>query len=264
MLRFLPFRARKRLAPFARRIDRLEWPLILLLLAPAAALWIFVEIADEVVEGTTASFDRTVLLAFRTAGALDDPIGPQWFEEMVRDFTALGGTGVLTLVTVLVAGYLLVTRASHSALAIVVAVATGILLSTLTKMGFDRPRPDLVPHGSYVVTASFPSGHSMMSAVVYLTLGAMLARVQAGWAGRVYVLAAAIVIVVLVGVSRVYLGVHWPTDVLAGWAVGAGWALMWWSATLWLQNRGAVETPSLPGAGEIGGHPGEERATNRA
>ena len=100
---------------------------------------------------------------------------------------------------------------------LLVAVGGGVLLSTLLKIGFDRPRPDLVPHGA-VVYASFPSGHAMLSAVVYLTLGALLARVQPRRLLKLYLLGLAILLTVAVGISRVYLGVHWPTDVVAGWA----------------------------------------------
>ena len=132
-------------------------------------------------------------------------------------------------------------RKHKAALAVLVAVGIGILLSTLVKMGFDRPRPDLVPHGSYVYTASFPSGHSMMSAVVYLTLAVMLARVRPQWRIKIYVLGVAVLVTLLVGFSRVYLGVHWPSDVLAGWSVGAAWALTCWLATLLLQRRGQIE-----------------------
>lgn len=112
------------------------------------------------------------------------------------------------------------------------------------KMGFDRVRPDLVPHGSFVYTASFPSGHALMSAVTYLTLGALLASVHSPARVKAYFLAVAMVLTLLVGVSRVYLGVHWPTDVAAGWSVGAAWALMSWLLMRWLQKRGGVERPA--------------------
>ena len=115
--------------------------------------------------------------------------------------------------------------------------------STLLKMGFDRARPDLVPHGSFVSTASFPSGHAMMSAVTYLTLGALLASVHSPTRVKAYLLALALVLTLLVGLSRIYLGVHWPTDVAAGWAVGAAWALLSSLAMRWLQKRGDVERP---------------------
>jgi undecaprenyl-diphosphatase len=160
---------------------------------------------------------------------------------MGRDFTALGGVGVLTLMTVAAALYLLLDGKRHAALFVILAIASGITISFLLKSGFDRPRPDLVPHGSIVYTSSFPSGHSMMSAVVYLTLGTLLARIQARRRIKAYLLFLAALVTVAVGVSRIYLGVHWPSDVLAGWAAGAGWAMAWWALAVWLQRRGQVE-----------------------
>ena len=120
-----------------------------------------------------------------------------------------------------IAGFLAMTRKGYAALFVLASVIGGVLISQTMKWAYARPRPELVPHGAEVYTASFPSGHSMMAAVVYLTLGALLARTQADRAVKVYILAVAVIVTVLVGVSRVYLGVHWPTDVLAGWALGA-------------------------------------------
>jgi undecaprenyl-diphosphatase len=148
--------------------------------------------------------------------------------------------------TLAVIGYLLLAGKRNAAIAVFVAVAGGQILSTLLKLGFDRVRPDLVPHGSFVYTSSFPSGHSMMAAITYLTLGAMLARVQATIRIKIYLLTVAVFLTVLVGVSRVYLGVHWPTDVAAGWAVGAAWALLCSLVMRRLQRRGKVEPPSAP------------------
>ena len=227
--------------PYATHLRNLEWEIILALMVPAAATWILIELADEVREGNTASIDEAILLAFRSAADPANPIGPHWLQEMMRDFTALGGVGVLTLITLAAAGYLVTVGKRHAAFAVLVAVGGGILISTLAKDFIDRPRPNLVPHGSYVATSSFPSGHSMMAATVYLTLAAMVARVGERWRTRFFILFAAIFVVLLVGVSRVYLGVHWPTDVLAGWSVGAGWAIGCWLVTIWLQRRGAVE-----------------------
>jgi undecaprenyl-diphosphatase len=116
-----------------------------------------------------------------------------------------------------------------------------MLLSALLKDAFGRARPDLVPHGVEVHTLSFPSGHAMLAAATYLTLGALLARVQPHPRVKTYVLTVAAVLTVLIGVSRVHLGVHWPSDVLAGWCVGAAWALLCWMAAVWLQRRGQVE-----------------------
>jgi undecaprenyl-diphosphatase len=209
-----------------------------------ASLWLFISIAGEVMEGETSAWDRRLLLALRNAADPAMPWGPPWVQEMARDFTALGGVAVLTLMTLAVIGYLLLAGKRHAAIAVLVAVAGGLILSTLLKLGFDRARPDLVPHGSVVYTSSFPSGHSMMAAVTYLTLGALLARVQARIAIKIYLLTVAVVLTVLVGVSRVYLGVHWPTDVAAGWAVGAAWALACSLVMRRLQRRGTVEPPS--------------------
>lgn len=217
--------------------------LLAVLATIAGGLWAFIELADEVLEGETHAVDTAILVALRTPGDLSDPIGPGWLEEMLRDFTALGGTGVLTLLTLAVIGFLLVARAPRVALAVALAVGGGILLSMLLKSGFDRPRPDLVPHGGLVYTASFPSGHSMMAATVYLTLAALVSRVVRRRRLRAYLVATAVLLTLVVGFSRVYLGVHWPTDVLAGWTVGAIWALGASVLMLRLQLGRAVERP---------------------
>jgi undecaprenyl-diphosphatase len=226
------------------RAQRLEWPILVMILIATIAVWGFVELAGAVLAGSVEQFDRWILLALRDPHDPLEPWGPPCLHEMMRDFTALGGVGVLALLTATVAGYLILVGKRRAALDVVLSVGTGILLSTLLKLGFDRPRPDLVPHGSRIYTASFPSGHSMMSAVVYLTLGALIARFRPGGRIKAYVLSLAVLLTVLVGVSRAYLGVHWPTDVLGGWATGAAWALLCWLVTLWLQRRGSVEDES--------------------
>jgi len=204
-------------------------------------VFVFIGIADEVVEGDTLRLDRWLLLALRASGDPGDPLGPAWVEEMFRDFTALGGIGVLSLLTLASVGYLWLQDLRRVAWFVLVAILGGLLLTLLLKSGFDRPRPDLVSHGSMVYTSSFPSGHSMLSAVVYLTGGALLAVVHNARRVRVYVIGCSVLATLLVGVSRVYLGVHWPSDVLAGWAAGAAWAAACWLAALWLQERGRIE-----------------------
>lgn len=224
------------------QVSRLErWTMIVIGIA-AATLFAFAKLGEEMVEGDTRAFDEYVLLALRTPGNPSDPIGPGWFEEMMRDFTALGGTAVLLTVTLAVTGYLIIARRRRLALTVAVSVITGMLLSQTLKWGFARPRPDLVPALTQVYTHSFPSGHAMVSAVVYLTLGVLCARAPIGTAMKAYLLSVATLLTFIVGISRVYLGVHWPTDVLAGWAGGAAWALLCWLGTLWLQSRGMVET----------------------
>lgn len=217
-----------------------ELPVLLTVVSLLSGCWIFAQLAEEVMEGGTRSFDTALLLAMRNPADTADPLGPPWMEEVMRDFTALGSIGVLALWTLAVLGYLLLQRQNRIALLVFVAVVGGQLLSTFLKLGFDRPRPDLVPHGAEVYTASFPSGHSMLSAVVYLTLGALLMRVQPKRRLKAYILVLMIGLTLVVGVSRVYLGVHWPTDVLAGWAAGATWALLCWLVMRRLQQQGSV------------------------
>lgn len=239
-------------AAAARRLaisptDLRQLVVLVALLVGAGSVWLFIEIADEVIEGETRAFDRTLMLALRSPSDTDEPLGPVWLEEVARDVTALGGVSVLIGLTLAVAGFLVLRRKYRATLLMLLGVGGGWVLSLALKVGFDRPRPDLVPHASHVYTASFPSGHSMMAAVTYLTLAAMVARVQPGAALKIYVLFLAVVAMVSVGVSRVYLGVHWPTDVIGGWAAGAAWAIAWWFAARWLQRRGRIETDTAAG-----------------
>jgi undecaprenyl-diphosphatase len=226
------------------RLARQEvWLLVGVLLA-AGGLLAFAKLAEEVLEGDTRSYDRAVLLALRNPANLSDPIGPGWVEEMARDITSLGSYAILTLITLAVIGYLIMVSKRGAALLVIASIGSGMLLSTLLKHVFERTRPDLVPHAVRVYTASFPSGHAMMSALIYLTLGALLMRIEPSRRVKLYMLSVAVIVTVLVGASRVYLGVHWPTDVLAGWCVGATWAMLCWLMALWLQRRGQVEPAS--------------------
>lgn len=227
-----------RLVTFVSGVERMT---LITLIIVATGLLAFAKLADAVGDGGTRAFDEGLLLALRTTGNSADPVGPKWFEEMMRDFTAMGSTGVLTLMVLTIAGFLAMTRKGHAALFVLASVIGGVLISQSMKWAYARPRPELVPHGAEVYTASFPSGHSMMAAVVYLTLGVLLARTQADRIVKIYIVAVAVIVTVLVGTSRVYLGVHWPTDVLAGWALGAAWALLCWLVMTWLQTRGQVE-----------------------
>ncbi len=241
--------ALRRLATAAwrrRPTTRAEVGWLLGLLAAAAGLLAFWGIAAEMLEGETGAFDRAAMLALREPGDPSDPVGPRWLEEVARDVTALGSHVVLTAVTLAVVGYLALDGRRRAALLVAASVGGGMALSSALKLGFNRPRPELVPHAVEVYTLSFPSGHAMLSAVTYLTLGALLMRVQARWRLRAYVLSLAVLTTLLVGVSRVYLGVHWPTDVLAGWCVGTAWALLCWLVALRLQREGEVEPSGAP------------------
>ncbi len=214
-------------SPFIQRV--LRWrkePLIpAALLLIACGLWGFIEMAEMVREEGPHSYDEKILLMMREPGNPADPVGPPWMEEMGRDLTALGGFTILTGLTFSSITLMLLLGRPRLALLTLVAIAGGMQASAMLKELFGRPRPDLVPHGVLVTSASFPSGHAMMAAVVYLTLGVLLARTQPHLRLRLFIIFLSVVITLLVGVSRVYLGVHWPTDVLAGWTLGGAWAL---------------------------------------
>ena len=230
-----------------------EFGILIALMVIGGTGYAILELASEIGEGETHAFDSTILLAFRNPADLADPIGPWWLEQMMKDITSLGSTAVLTLITLVALGYLLIERKYHAAAFLLAAMIGGTALSTLLKLGFDRPRPDLVAHGAQVYSASFPSGHALMSAVAYLTLGALLARVQARHRIKLYFLAVAVLLTMLIGISRVYLGVHWPTDVLAGWCIGAAWALSCWLVAIWMQRRGEMESATAPGTASLSG-----------
>lgn len=182
--------------------------------------------------------DRALLLALREPSNPDDPLGPHWVEQMATDITSLGSYTILTLLVVAVAGYLLLEGRRATAWLLIGSSISAVLLSTGLKALIDRPRPDVVLHLVNVSSPSFPSGHAMLSATIYLTLGALLARgVPPGHLRRMY-LAFAIGITLLVGMSRVYLGVHWPSDVLAGWTLGALWAWGCWRLAARAAARG--------------------------
>jgi undecaprenyl-diphosphatase len=218
-----------------------ELSVLVALAAMMLAVWGFVELADDVMEGETQQFDEWAVRMLRQPDDPAMPLGPRWLHEMGRDITALGGIAVLTLMIGSVAGFLLLRRLYGAAVFLLAATSGGLVASTLLKLVFERERPSIVPHLSYVSSHSFPSGHSLLAAVIYLTLGALLMRVVEGQALKAYFLLVALMLTVLVGVSRVYLGVHYPTDVLAGWAAGLAWAVLCWLVARWLQRRGAVE-----------------------
>jgi undecaprenyl-diphosphatase len=249
-MRLLSASLSQRLAFFAR-IGRREIGLIAGLFVVAALVLGFGVLAEEVLEGDTAAFDEAILLAFRTPGDTADPIGPAWLEEFGRDITALGSYAFLGFLFLATVGYLLLIRKRHLAVLVGASVLGGEILSNLLKIGFSRSRPELVAHAARVFSASFPSGHSMLSAVAFLTIGALLTRVHADPRVKAYFMTLAVLLTVAVGLSRVYLGVHYPTDVLAGWCLGAAWAALCWIVALWLQARGEVEPES--------GDPGPDR-----
>ena len=228
-----------------RWLGRHELGTLLAIGSLAADVWLFAALADEVMEGGTRKFDTTLLLALRRPGDLQ-PLGPPAVLNAARDISALGGPAVLTLLTAAVSLFLALNGKKHMALFVCGSIGSGLLVSSLLKDSFDRPRPDLVPHEVYAASYSFPSGHSMLSALTYLTLGAILARSHERKLLKAYFLLLATFLTGLIGVTRVYLGVHWPTDVLAGWTAGAVWALVCWLLARWLQTRHTLEPEAEP------------------
>ena len=176
--------------------------------------------------GYTASIDERIILLFRNPDNLSDPIGAKWLEEMMRDITALGGVGLLVFISFTVLIFLLIERYHRVALIFFIFIASGILLSFALKHGFSRPRPDIVAHGSYVYTSSFPSGHAMMSSLIYLSIAGMLSHLSFRRRIKTYFFVVALILTIAIGISRVYLGVHYFTDVIGGWVLGSGWALL--------------------------------------
>jgi len=211
---------------------------LLLFFSVTLVIFLFVQLAGYVMAGGTAILDEKIVLAFRTATDLSDPIGPKWIEEMMRDITALGGVGMLVFWTFCVMVYLLMDGYKKAALVLLLGIATGMLMSFSLKYGFTRPRPDLVPHGSIVYTSSFPSGHAMMSALVYFSLAGLLSHLPFRQSIKRYFFFLAFVLSISIGISRVYLGVHWPTDVIAGWLAGSGWALLTYFVARYLKSIG--------------------------
>jgi undecaprenyl-diphosphatase len=198
---------------------------------------LFSGLAGEVLEGDLQGFDQKILLSMRDPNNTALPLGGPWLEEVMRDATAMGGVFLVSFISLAVFIYLAVQRRRGEASYLAGSIVTGLAFSSLLKQGFHRPRPELFPHGSMIYTSSFPSGHSLMSALVYLTLGALLAAAQDRRGVKIYILSLSALVTLIVGLSRVYLAVHWPSDVLAGWLAGAAWAMLSWLVWTRLLHR---------------------------
>jgi len=196
------------------------------IVALGVAVWSFLEIAGEVLEGEVHALDLRILTACRIDGLPSRLWGPLWFQEGMRDLTAMGSPAVLAFTVLAVWGGLMLARQRGMAWLALGAAVGGQALAMALKAAFSRERPDAVFHATVAAGHSFPSSHAMMSAVVFLTLAALVARLTPRMALRAYALAVAALLSGAVGVSRVYLGVHWASDVAAGWAGGAAWALL--------------------------------------
>ena len=221
-----------------------EAVVLLAALGIVLSLFVFAKTAGEMLEGDLREFDEGVLRLLRSQDDPRVPVGPTWLVQVAIDVTALGGMTVLALVLMIVVGYLALEQRYDAIALVVVATAGGGLLSEGLKWWFARKRPEIVPHLVNVGSASFPSGHSMLALVTYLTLGALLARFVSRRRSRTYCVVVSLLLALVVGLSRVYLGVHYPTDVLAGWSAGLAWALPCWLVARYLQYRGKVRPPT--------------------
>ncbi len=220
-------------AAFARR----EILAVLALLALAVAAEVFLSVAGEVREGETNRIDLAVLRALRVPGQPHQPIGPHWLETAAGDFTSLGSIVVLAFIVLVVAGLFVSLRRRREALVVVIASGGGLITSGLLKALFARARPDPVYRAVEATTSSFPSGHAMLSAIVFLTLGSLCAGYVDRRLVKTYIMTVALAATLAIGLTRIYLGVHWLTDVLAGWSVGAVWATGCWLAVWALDQR---------------------------
>lgn len=172
--------------------------------------------------GRTQHLDRIGLLFWR-AGDLR-PLGPVKLLEWVRDLTAMGGTLLITLYTTLAVVALVWLRCRREAMLLALTVISGSLVNTLLKVVVGRPRPEIVPHLTEAGGASFPSGHSFNSASTYIALALAFAALSPRAGVRHTLIAGAVLLSLAIAWSRVWLGVHWPSDVMAGWLGGAAWA----------------------------------------
>lgn len=206
----------------------------------------FLLIARETMEGRTLAFDNSCLIALREPGDTTIPRGPLWLKDAMRDVSSLGGVTVVTIIFLLVSGYLLMVKKFRLYFYLLASVAGGSLLMTVLKDLFHRPRPDVVTHLQEISSTSFPSGHSMVSAIMYLTLAAILAKTTTSYKLKSYYVATAVFMTLLIGFSRLFLGVHYPTDVAAGWLAGTLWAATTYLFANYLESRGKIEKEVPP------------------
>ena len=214
-----------------------EIRILLIILPVLAGILIFISIADLVTEGETQQIDNYILKSFREPDDLSQPAFPEWVTSVMKDITSLGSGAVILLFTLIVSGYLLLQKKYYLLMLVLIATIGGGMLIWGLKEFIGRIRPTVVTHLLEEKSFSFPSGHSMMSAIVYLTQAVLLSRIERNRKAKIYLISTALLLTILIGISRIYLGVHYPTDVLAGWVAGISWALLCWYITLLLERR---------------------------
>ena len=229
----------------ALRVARSEIAALTALLVVALGVMTFVEVADDMTEADGQAFDQMVLQWMQPVAG--QPRGPWWMHEAAADLTSLGGISVLALFAAIAFGFLLIQRKRLSAVLLLVGLAGGVALSEGLKAVFERARPPLEYQAVETLNASFPSGHALLSAVFYLTLGVMLTRAFSKRRLKAFVLGSAMLIAMLIGLTRIYLGAHWATDVFAGWSVGAAWAMSLWLVAYAVERRQTASHARLQG-----------------
>ncbi len=227
----------KRFRTFLEKSGLNEVKALLIVLSILAGILIFISIADEVVEGETQHFDNYILKSLREPGDVSTPAFPGWVTDAMKDITSLGSGTVIVLVTFFVTGYLLLRKKYYWLGLVLIATIGGALMTLGIKEFIGRTRPTVVTHLLEEKSLSFPSGHSMMSAIVYLTQATLLSRIEKNMKAKIYIISVALLLTFLIGISRIYIGVHYPTDVLAGWIAGISWALLCWYAAALLERR---------------------------
>ncbi len=221
--------------PVSVQTFRWLWPVLAIL--AVGGLGLVGTIIDAIAHGGAFRLDDKLLLALRKPGHLDQPLGPAWLLQSAIDLSALGGFTLQWLLGGATLVFLLLGRRRVEAAWLAASAVGASILNTSLKSMLHRPRPELVPHLATVSNASFPSGHAMISAAIYLTIGLMLSEVQTRRSARIFVMTFCSLLVLLIGVSRIYLGVHWPTDVLSGWCLGSIWALAVFAISRTLRSR---------------------------
>lgn len=233
------------LKDFLHELVTKEIKVLLALLVLLICVLVFLEIGDAISAGETRKFDLSILEFFRSEDDFSKPAGPSWITNFMTDVTALGGGYVLAIMSVFVLIFLILQKHYDAFWLLLAATAGGALISFGLKEIYGRERPDLEFRLITTTYFSFPSGHSMMSAVLYLTQAAIVARFQRTWKIRIYILSAALFLTLIIGASRVYLGVHYPTDVIGGWTIGLAWASFCWFAAWYIQRRKRLKRRQL-------------------
>lgn len=222
-------------------IGRLESRALLIWFAVAGALWAFLVLANEIGEGETGAIDKNLILLLRVPGHPGQPLGPLWFNDAMRDVTALGGFVFLVLFTLAFVLALVFHGKRREATVMAAIAMTAQASIDILKFLYDRPRPDFMAIQAY--SASFPSGHTTESTAVFLTAATIIATLEIRSDAKILAYGVAGFVMLSVGFSRVYLGMHWPTDVLGGWVLGSAWAML-----AWIALRANTQPPPLPPA----------------